>query len=146
MSVSNNCGSISKIIWIVDDDELNVFITKKMLEKNFHNLGVIKVFSHGAEALEGLLNGRQMPDLILLDLLMPVMNGFEFIEKIGEMEIPLSFPIVVTSALERYVDMNETMSLPTVAGFLSKPLSASKIAELNMYIETWKRDVEQEIS
>ena len=84
----------NKSVLIVDDDEK----TNKMLKFMFQSVGV-KAHSafNGKEALDVIKTSK--PDVIILDLMMPVMDGFEFCEKFKGMEEHNDIPIIVLSAI-----------------------------------------------
>ena len=71
-------------MFVVDDDKIFHFIIKKLLLNN--NIDVIpSFFENGLEAIEGIKNkidnGETPPDLILLDINMPVLDGWQFLEE-----------------------------------------------------------------
>ena len=84
-----------KICLIEDDDSLR-FTIKEILEKQ--NVKIIEA-ENGKIGMSVLQNEEIKPDLILLDLMMPVMNGFEFLKIIRETELS-SIPILVLTGAE----------------------------------------------
>jgi len=120
-------------VLLVDDDTTTNFINTRLLER-LNVCDEVLVALNGQRALE-LLQARRAagdlyPGLVLLDVNMPVMNGFEFLEAFMQ-QIPASQPIVIvlltTSQLDE--DMVRAQHLP-VADFLHKPLTREKIAEM----------------
>ena len=84
-----------KICIIEDDDNLR-FTIKEILEKQGN---IIIDASNGKEALSKLNKENPLPDIILLDLMMPVMNGFEFLNQINNTKIK-SIPILVLTGAD----------------------------------------------
>lgn len=121
---------------LVDDDPATNYLNRKLLER----LGIteqIKVATNGREALQVLISscGEDLspacPALIFLDINMPVMGGFEFLEAYGELPLAQQQAIVIvmlTTSLHPN-DVQRAAQLP-VAGFLSKPLTAEKVAQV----------------
>jgi len=88
-----------KNILIVDDgDFLSKILRSKLGETEF----IVDQVFNGAEALAHLATGK--PDLIVLDLIMPKMSGFEFLEKISGDAAYAGIPIVVLSNLAQEAD------------------------------------------
>ena len=84
---------------------------------------------NGKEALEFLL-GQQAPFLVLLDLNMPEMNGWEFLEACKREGLCEQIKvIIVTSSLYR-ADREKARQYEQVTGFYSKPLTRSNIGEI----------------
>ena len=91
-----------KKILIVDDED----ITRGLLRRNVVLAGYETLLaSNGQEAIEML--GKETPDLIIVDLMMPEMNGFETCRRIREMEKTRRTPIVVVSALQGTSDIED---------------------------------------
>ena len=84
-----------KICIIEDDDNLR-FTIKEILEKQGN---IIIDASNGKDALSKLKKENTLPDIILLDLMMPVMNGFEFLNQIKNTKIK-SIPILVLTGAD----------------------------------------------
>lgn len=121
-------------ILVVEDNKINAMLATKLL-KNWN--AVYEVAEHG---LEGMQKLQKTPyDLVLLDLQMPVMDGFELIGKIrsGEAGEQLNIPVIALTADA----FDQTKGKALEAGFsdfVSKPLKAD---ELYMKIQAWlKKD------
>ncbi|MEG1361415.1 MAG: EAL domain-containing protein [Lachnospiraceae bacterium] len=135
-------------ILIVDDKEINRNILKRMLEENYQ----VSEAKNGEEAIQLLETEELTFSGILLDLIMPVMDGYEFLEKIGEKEDYKGIPIIVIT--ENDDKENEIRALELGAwDFVSKPYDAqiicfrlqnaiqrSKIVELQEVEEKLKYD------
>ncbi|MEK6478926.1 response regulator [Catalinimonas sp. 4WD22] len=128
-------------VMLVDDDEVSNFITTEIL--NTINLAdYILVATNGKEALELLHYPSEnkteqdidcCPDLIFLDLNMPVMDGFEFLEACELCEGDKIKVVVLTSSTNQK-DIEEARKYPQVKYYLSKPLTADKVERAIRYI------------
>lgn len=121
-----------KITCIIDDDEIYLFSVKKVIELNNFS-GKIIAFRNGQEALEYFVNSQQdqagLPDVILLDINMPVMNGWEFIEAFRKIRPSISKDImlyVVSSSVDKS-DVDKARSFTAVNDYLVKPITASQL-------------------
>lgn len=84
----------------------------------------VKLASNGAEALDRVEHER--PDVILLDIVMPVMSGLELLEKIsGRDDVP-SIPVVVITG---HSQNDEARAHPAVAAWLVKPVTIHELIE-----------------
>lgn len=83
---------MGQTVLVVDDSTLNLRVATNILKEHF---GVVCAKS-GAAALEEI--EKQIPDLILLDYHMPVMDGFQFIEKLRDIEEYKDIPIIMLTA------------------------------------------------
>ena len=84
-----------KIILLVEDNQSDVELTRRALDKS-HIYNELAVVEDGQEALEVISENR--PDVILLDLMMPIMNGLQFLEKRASTPHLGEIPIILTSA------------------------------------------------
>lgn len=124
----------SKInLLVIDDDDINIFIIKKIVEKTGFNIDMVAK-SNGKLAIDYLeeitaQNGA-FPDLILIDINMPVMNGWEFIEAYQELGFKEDANLYILSSSVYENDIEKTKSYKSVKGFISKPLSIERLTEL----------------
>jgi CheY-like chemotaxis protein len=129
-----------KNILLVDDDNIFNFINKRLLERS-GLANEINTALNGEEAL-GLLNKYYMgksalPDVILLDLNMPVMDGFSFLEAYKKISLPWKSKvciIIVTSSVNA-ADVLKAEKLG-VNQYLSKPLSEETLLDAIQRCET----------
>lgn len=122
-------------IFIVDDDPIHQQITEIMLDRlNITN--AVSKYSDAQEVLDYLRSFKhdpsQLPDIILLDLNMPVMDGWEFLDAFKIFKDALSKPIrvyVLTSSIDEK-DQERVSSYSFVNGYLTKPLTNDVIMQL----------------
>ena len=123
-------------ILLVDDDEINNFISIKLIKKALIYTE-INACLDGSYAISELLaiqekNPDDLPDYILLDINMPIMNGWEFLDEYKRLGIdPLGkSKIYIISSSVFSNDINKAKSYDLVKDFISKPLNVDKIREL----------------
>jgi len=114
-------------VMIVDDNPIDQLITEYILKLN-HEKGDIIAMTSAKDALDYLaLNANTpgaLPSLIFLDLDMPVMNGFDFLQRFKEYadEVKEGCRIVVVTASEVNADIEKMKSDPHVIKLITKPL------------------------
>ena len=113
-------------ILIVDDDSIAQFIIKKNLLHGGIKEG-IEVANNGKNALE-IFETIGMPKILLLDLNMPVMNGFQLLEEMKEKNFSTETYIITSSTLES--DRKKCLSYPFVKGFIEKPFGIGEVNQL----------------
>ncbi|WP_028979137.1 response regulator [Sporocytophaga myxococcoides] len=115
---------IDKIL-LVDNDNVNNFLNARLLKK-LEIANEINVALNGKEAINHINKSATCPELILLDINMPVMDGFEFLNsyKTHTSSDPV---IVVLTTSSNENDMSKLENHPSVMGYLNKPLTAEKI-------------------
>lgn len=120
----------SKQVYVVDDDEIFHFILKKMLEQQSERLEVTS-FLCAEDAIEQLqlLHGHSLPSLIILDMNMQRMNGWDFIEAYRDIESSLAqqIPIIMCSSSMDMRDMQKVKRTPELKAYITKPLDPSKV-------------------
>ena len=115
-------------ILITDDEKLNLYILGGILSPTYN----ILVSRSGARALEIAKNNR--PDLILLDVIMPDMSGFEVIEKLKASELTAKIPVIFITGLSDVADEERGFFLGAV-DYIAKPFNKAIIkARVNTHI------------
>jgi len=104
-------------VLIVDDIKANVLILENLLTKDYD----ISVAYSGAEALE-LVSGPATPDLILLDIMMPEMDGYEVCRRLKGDAATKNIPVIFVTALSDVDDEAKGLALGAV-DYISKPLN-----------------------
>jgi CheY-like chemotaxis protein len=124
-----------KHVWLIDDDEVFVFLTKKLIARSEQDV-LVETYINGQEAIEQLQrlahDENALPDLILLDLNMPVMDGWEFLKAYEEISFSNPDKIhlyIVTSSISPY-EVERAKQIPSVAEFIVKPMVKDKFIDL----------------
>lgn len=118
---------------LVDDDQTTNFVNRRLLEGMAVSEKVL-VAHNGQEALQLIRKQCESgccPQLILLDINMPVMNGFEFLDAYAQLELSQKQSVVIimlTTSLHPR-DVERIREAP-IQGFLSKPLTKEKVHKL----------------
>ncbi|QIE59472.1 response regulator [Rasiella rasia] len=118
---------------IVDDDPIFVYGAKRMLElANFCN-GFL-IFHNGHDALfklKALIESKEeLPDLILLDLNMPIMDGWQFLDNFTKIKVEKEIIIYIVSSSIDPIDIEKSKTYASVSNFVVKPITFDKIIEL----------------
>ncbi|MBF0233513.1 MAG: response regulator [Desulfamplus sp.] len=122
-------------VLVVDDIESNRHLLNEVLCKV--NLDVLHA-QNGHEAL--LIAGEHHPDVILMDIRMPVMNGFEALEKIKNNPVTQKIPVIAVTASSSVMDKPDIIKRG-FDGFLAKPVEIDKLlAELSKYLPLTETD------
>ncbi|RZK56522.1 MAG: response regulator [Pedobacter sp.] len=125
----------SKInLLVIDDDDINIFIIKKIVEKTGYDIDMVAK-SNGQLAIDYVNdtlanNVDKFPNLILIDINMPVMNGWEFVEAYSTISGTPESDLYILSSSVYENDIEKTKSYSNVNGFISKPLSIERLTEL----------------
>jgi CheY-like chemotaxis protein len=131
---------VSRIL-LIDDDAVTNMMHRRVIERSGRAQS-IDVATDGQEALDllraDLASGRPLPELIFLDINMPGMGGFEFLEHYAQMNIApdAQLIIVMLSASLLPDDHARAQADPNVHSFCDKPLRLEKLLEL---IEEFQR-------
>ena len=125
-----------KIIMLVDDNETDQFLSEMVIEKFDPGIEVVKAYD-GQEALDLLSDASEQPDVILLDINMPGMNGFEFLEEYSKDPSP-SVVIAMLSSSEQGDDREKALAYDCVVSYLVKPIDASDLESLRNCVAAWR--------
>lgn len=120
---------------LVDDDDIYRFATSMMLKKSDLVTNII-MFSNGLKAINFLKdeagNIDSIPDILFLDINMPVMDGWEFLEEylLIRPTLPKTVVIYLVSSSVDEKDIVKAKSISELSGYLVKPISSENIMEV----------------
>ena len=123
-------------ILIVDDDEIVLFIHKMIIgECNITSDPL--PFDNGRKALDYLNDNHQEFEkcLILLDLQMPVMNGWQLLDILEEAPFKEKLAVIIVTSSIDSLDRKRSEDYPLVSGFISKPLAMENCGEIRTMLE-----------
>lgn len=126
---------------IIDDDEFYVFGVKRMMQivdfcKN------VMVFENGEDALKYLApimkDSNALPDVILLDINMPIMNGWEFLDEFTKIKTEESKKVTIymVSSSIMAEDLERAKKYESVTDYIVKPISADLLKGIMMEMES----------
>lgn len=120
-----SAANSEKLVLIVEDEHDNREIMRAVVEDllGYHALAA----SNGTEALQ--LAARHMPSLILMDLMMPGLDGFETIRSLKADDATAGIPIIAVTALSRPIDRQKALEYGAEA-YLSKPFDLDLMASI----------------
>jgi CheY-like chemotaxis protein len=122
-----------KKAFIIDDDETINFVTQKLLA-NFDKDCETTTFSKPMEALEKLKNmlnnSEPLPDVLLLDINMPTMNGFEFLQKMREEGLNKKIQVIMYTSSVNPEDKKQSADYENVIGYMEKPFTAQAYGKI----------------
>lgn len=120
-------------IAVIDNDKIYQIITAKLIKKIAENIKVLE-FLDGVYAFESLSEQsvESWPDLLLLDIEMPIMDGWEFLDSFLNLHKKLnkSIPIYIVSSSIAPDDRTKAFSYTEVNGYLEKPLNIEVLQKI----------------
>jgi CheY-like chemotaxis protein len=119
-----------KTCLLIDDNYIDNFVTRKILEGSDFVESIIVVRS-ATEAISSLTDGTIQPDVIFLDVRMPMMSGFEFLEEYDKIAIDKeAIKIYMLSSSLDPVDLKKSTDNKYITQFIHKPLTQKALEEL----------------
>lgn len=123
-------------VLLIEDDK----IEKMKVRRTMETLGLphkIKEANNGEEALEVLNGPESLPDIILLDLNMPKLNGLEFLQILKNDDRLKYLPVIIVTTSANYKDLKRCYEIG-IAGYITKPLKYEKYVEkLKIVLDYW---------
>ena len=125
------------LILVIDDDAvIRSMLVKALQKQNYNTLDA----SNGADGIE--LFRQQRPDLVLLDVLMPVMNGFETCQSLCRLDPQRTVPIIMLTGLDDVTSVDKAFDVGAT-DFITKPINWSLFSQRVRYaLKSREMDVE----
>ena len=119
-----------KKILLVDDDKSFIYLNRKMFKYN-NVVCEIDECRNGQDALNYLSDTETLPDIILMDINMPVMDGFEFLKKYEQIQGQKEQPkVFILSSSNTQEEKEKGLRYKFVKGYFEKPLTDAHIGEM----------------
>ena len=135
-----NEASEKPTILIVDDTPTNITLLTELLKGQYR----LRVATNGIKALDALGAGEP-PDLVLLDIMMPEMDGYEVCRRMKENDAVKDVPVIFLSALNETMDKVRAFSVGGV-DYVTKPFQVEEVrarVETHLKIRSLQKELEQ---
>jgi DNA-binding NarL/FixJ family response regulator len=122
-------------LWIIDDDPMATFYIKRLAELG-ELADIITIYDKARGAVDYLLQHKSsqehLPDVILLDIYMPDMDGWSFLEEFAMIKDQLEkkIHIYIISSSGNLRDINRARSISSVTEYIQKPVTKEKLVEI----------------
>lgn len=126
----------AKSVYLIDDDEIFQFATKRFIEiKNLSKS--IEIFANGKRALDHILTQKKgddsfLPEIILLDLNMPIMDGWDFLMEMEKLDISMkqnTIVYILSSSIDDK-DIARANKISLVRDYVIKPVDEEKLNKI----------------
>jgi CheY-like chemotaxis protein len=127
-----------KIACIIDDDPIFIFGLKKVMNSvNFAE--EVLVYKNGEDALENLIaikdDKEALPEVILLDLNMPIMDGWQFLDEFTQVKVDKKITVYIVSSSIDPLDYEKTKKYNHIENYIIKPVQTD---DLKTILKTFK--------
>ncbi|AUO00047.1 hypothetical protein C0V70_18440 [Bacteriovorax stolpii] len=129
---------MSKMLFFIDDDEDFLYVLSRVANK-LDFISEIQTAKHGKAALDTLLSlreaGKRLPDTMFVDLNMPVMDGFEFLERFKKLretynEFKKIVPIIMLTSSHEDSDKKTALDMGIVENYVIKPAGIKNLENM----------------
>lgn len=121
------------IACIIDDDPIFVFGTKKIMEMTNFCESIV-VYKNGKEAYESLkaiiLANEPQPDIILLDLNMPVWDGWQFLDEFIQIPNKKTITIYIITSSVDPADVQKAKKYDAISSYIVKPITTAELKKI----------------
>jgi len=123
-----------KKAFVVDDDDILNYVTKELIGK-FDAECEVTTFTNPQKAFESLLllyttQKENLPDVVLLDINMPLINGFDFLEKMKAEGLSHSVQVIMYTSSGNPDDKKKSAKFENVVGYMEKPFTAQAYGKI----------------
>jgi CheY-like chemotaxis protein len=126
------------LVYIIENDAISSVITELIVKKNLFG-SEVRCYANGQWAFDELLltlrEGSALPDLLVLDLDMPLMDGWELLDALANLTSAQAIRVFVQTSSINPEDRVRALSYQQVAGFFSKPLKEAGIAAMRALLQ-----------
>lgn len=119
-------------VLLVDDDQTMNFLSQEVL-KYMNAAREIQIAEDGLVACK-LLDRQKCPDIIFLDIRMPRMDGFDFLERLDKNDVCKKVKVVMLTSSIRKEDRDKALAFSRVVEYCEKPLTEELIEKI---VDTW---------
>lgn len=131
-------GNLLRVL-LIEDDKIEVMKFNRTISKLQLNHQIIEA-NNGEEALDILTKRDRLPDIILLDLNMPKVNGIEFLRILKKNDYLKYIPTIVLTTSSNHKDMLECYKIG-IAGYVIKPLKYEDyMKKINKVLSYWSNN------
>lgn len=121
------------LLCIIEDDPTHLFITKKMIEMS-GMVENIMVYKNGKEAYDKLkaifISSEMLPEIILLDLNMPIWDGWQFLDEFTKIPIKTKITIYILTSSNSEEDKKNAERYNLSENYLVKPINLSELKKV----------------
>ncbi len=120
------------LVWIIDDDDISKYVMKRYLNQLSANR--IVDFPDSLQPLKLLTDKcnsfNELPDIIFLDLHMPILNGFDFLKEFQNIKIDKKINIVMLTSSMNSEDIDKAKTFPEITDYFIKPIKQTDLARI----------------
>ncbi len=118
---------------LIEDDPVHIYLSKRYLESSGY-IDNIQIYNNGKEAYDGLKedweSNKTLPEIILLDLTMPVWDGWKFLDEFIKLPIEKQITIYILTSSINEADKQRASNYNVVKNYLVKPITMQTLVEL----------------
>ena len=125
----NTSATMPPQFWLIDDDPIANIINRKTISTLVSNV-TPQIFDCPVDARDQLLDCKECnyPDFIFLDLNMPVMEGWEFLDVMNEEKIQI--PVIILTSSFNKEDLSKARKYKQVKHFMTKPINVKELKKV----------------